>query len=382
MRHSPSESIAIASVLNLRDLGGWPTRDGGHVCRGLLFRSAALDKLQGDDMSAFAGLGIRCVFDMRTEQERSAQPDRVPEGTDQIVVDVLADSRSDARAQLLNVLAHPKEAAQVLGGGKAVALVEHSYSQLVSLPSALTAYRQFFSDLAEAEHRPALFHCSIGKDRTGWAAAAMLMLLGVPDDHVLDEFLLTNTQLLPALRPMLDQFEAGGGDPELLTLVLGARERVPRGFARRNAEQVRDHRGVFHRRARHRRWHSTNAPYGVRRARRLVGPSLAMPFAAIQRSSPEVSTPAAISGALNSRIVSAKAASKRAFRASVSLRGCTVGARRSWAGACPTTCTSRRPTPWPAERYGSAGPKYMVPTGGAHCPSLPLTRATVQAPAP
>ena len=72
------ESIAIATVPNLRDLGGCPTRDGRRVRRKLLYRSTQLDQLAGADLAAFAALGIRSVYDLRTETERTARPDRLP----------------------------------------------------------------------------------------------------------------------------------------------------------------------------------------------------------------------------------------------------------------------------------------------------------------
>jgi protein-tyrosine phosphatase len=63
----PGQNIPIGAVPNLRDLGGWPTKDGGRVRWGVLYRSTELDKLQGADMDAFAKLGIRTVYDLRTE---------------------------------------------------------------------------------------------------------------------------------------------------------------------------------------------------------------------------------------------------------------------------------------------------------------------------
>jgi protein-tyrosine phosphatase len=216
----PGESIAIATVPNLRDLGGWPTRGGGRVRWGLLYRSTELDKLAGADMAAFAALGIRSVYDLRTEAERSAQPDRLPPGTEYVVADVVVDSADAAPAQLFKVAKDPKAAEALLGGGKGLALFEKGYREIVSLPSASAAYRRLFSDLTLGEHRPALFHCTTGKDRTGWAAAALLTLLGVPDDLVMQEYLLTNTELLPAEQPLLDRFKALGGDPEVLRPVL------------------------------------------------------------------------------------------------------------------------------------------------------------------
>ena len=216
IEREPGQSIAIASVPNLRDLGGWPTRGGGRVRWGLLYRSTELSRLEGADMAAFAALGVRSVYDLRTEVERKAQPDRLPQGTEYVAADVLADLADAAPAQLLDVATDPQAAEALLGGGKGPALFAKAYREIVSLPSAGVAYHRLFSDLTREEHRPALFHCTGGKDRTGWAAAALLTLLGVPDDQVMQEYLLTNTELLPAEQPLLDRFKALGGDPEVL----------------------------------------------------------------------------------------------------------------------------------------------------------------------
>jgi protein-tyrosine phosphatase len=70
---------------------------------------------------------------------------------------------------------------------------------------------------------PALFHCTTGKDRTGWAAAALLLFLGVPQGAVLADYLLSGPRLAPVVRPLIDTFAARGGDPELLRPLLEVR---------------------------------------------------------------------------------------------------------------------------------------------------------------
>jgi protein-tyrosine phosphatase len=220
---APGQCIEMTAVPNLRDVGGYETRDGGRVRRGRLYRSTELDKLAGDDVATFERLGIRTVYDMRTKEEREAQPDRLPPGAELVVVDVLADAQGAAPAQLMRVLSDPAAAEQLLGGGKAVELFVHGYRDIVALPSALAAYRRFFSDVAGAENTPALFHCTTGKDRTGWAAAALLTLLEVPDDVVMEDFLLSSGYLLSSYQPVVDRFASIGGDPELLQPVIGVR---------------------------------------------------------------------------------------------------------------------------------------------------------------
>ena len=109
----------------------------------------------------------------------------------------------------------------MLGAGKAVQMFERGYREIVSLPSALGAYREFFTAIAQDADRPALFHCTTGKDRTGWAAAATPLLLGVSEEDVLYDYELTNRDLLPAMKPMFEHFRAAGGDPHRLEPVLG-----------------------------------------------------------------------------------------------------------------------------------------------------------------
>lgn len=214
----------ISAVPNMRDLGGWQTREGTRVRSSLLYRSSALDKLSGDNESVFVELGIGHVYDLRIEEERATRPDRVPPNTEYVVVDILKDAAEAAPAQLAKLSSDPRLAEELLGGGKALVLFEAGYREIVTLPSALAGYRRLFSDLSRSKYRPALFHCTGGKDRTGWAAASILMLLGVPDEVVMQEYLLTNEQLVPASKPIFDKFQAMGGDPELLMPVYGVRE--------------------------------------------------------------------------------------------------------------------------------------------------------------
>lgn len=221
----PGRPIGIGSVPNLRDVGGWPTAGGGRVRAGLLYRSVDLSGLADADLDAFEALGIRTIYDLRTAAERQQAPDRLPDGAAYVSLDVLADAVRSAPATLSDVLADPALAAKLLSDGRAVTMFEGAYRQIVSSDSGRAAYRALYLDIADPARRPALVHCQTGKDRTGWAAAALLWLLGVPDDLVMADYLLTNAQLLPALQPKFDAFAARGGDPELLMPVFGVRER-------------------------------------------------------------------------------------------------------------------------------------------------------------
>jgi protein-tyrosine phosphatase len=79
---TPGERIDMPTVPNMRDIGGYPTADGGYVRTGRLYRSVELNHLAGIDLQRFAELRIRTVFDMRTAAERAAAPDVVPPGAE------------------------------------------------------------------------------------------------------------------------------------------------------------------------------------------------------------------------------------------------------------------------------------------------------------
>ena len=217
----PGAVIPIPGVPNLRDLGGWPTAGGGRVRRGLLYRAAEPFTLDDEGRTEFAALGVRTVYDFRSEAECERKPDTVPDGARRVLVDVMADSTHGAPVHVAQLLDDPKVADEMLASGKSVFLFERGYRELVDLPSAHANYRRFFTGIADPQTRPALFHCTTGKDRTGWAAATLLMLLGVSDDDVMREYLLTNEELMPVMKQVLDKFAAVGGDPELLLPVVG-----------------------------------------------------------------------------------------------------------------------------------------------------------------
>ena len=96
----PGLSLGIASVPNLRDLGGYETNDGATVVHGLVYRSNQLSPISPEDMKEFAKLGLRNDYDLRTEAERTPLPDQLPEGVNNVWLDVLKDATGSAPTNL------------------------------------------------------------------------------------------------------------------------------------------------------------------------------------------------------------------------------------------------------------------------------------------
>ncbi|MBO3102171.1 tyrosine-protein phosphatase [Cellulomonas fengjieae] len=209
------------AVTNLRDLGGRPTADGGRVATGVAYRSAELAAPSVATDAALADLAVRTVVDLRTQAERSARPDHVPAGATLVELDVLADLPQGPAAQLpallvggrVDALARLDLAAQMLT----------VYRQLVVGDAARRGYAALVRIVIDPQRQPVLFHCTAGKDRTGWAATILLLAAGVDQAGVLEEFLAVNPAVRETFAPLLQQFGAAGGDPDLLRPMLEVR---------------------------------------------------------------------------------------------------------------------------------------------------------------
>ncbi|MGG8409818.1 tyrosine-protein phosphatase [Streptomyces sp. 12297] len=220
MTATPSTTVA-----NLRDLGGTPLPGGRTVRSGLVLRSGQLDRMDPAADPAVASLGLRTVIDFRTDAERDDHPDRVPEGAVLVVANVLADKVSSgempAAAQLKHILSDPAVAERQLGGGKAEALFAQTYRSFVSSSSGQAAYRTLLTELAAPDAGPLLFHCTAGKDRTGWGATVILSLLGADEETVMAEYLSVNPAVRQAFAPLIEGFTASGGDPDIALALIG-----------------------------------------------------------------------------------------------------------------------------------------------------------------
>jgi protein-tyrosine phosphatase len=219
----PGTSLGIASVPNLRDVGGYATADGSLVRRGIAYRANQLNPISADDMQKIAALGLKNDFDLRTIAEREAKPDELPPNVKVVSLNVLGDGAGTVPINLEQLFSDPKQTDEMLGGGRAADLLLKAYREFITLPSANAAYRELFLNLGDPKQLPSIYHCTAGKDRTGWASAALLTLLGVPQQAVYADYLKSNEYVLPVYKPYIDQFVASGGDPAILQDLMGVK---------------------------------------------------------------------------------------------------------------------------------------------------------------
>ncbi|MEY2617264.1 MAG: hypothetical protein RL522_266 [Pseudomonadota bacterium] len=178
----PHPDLNLAAPSNFRDLAA-PVRPQVPLRWRTLFRSDHLGSLNGEDALAIQTLGVRRVIDFRGEQERLSAVCAVPG------VRVHALSIEPTIVQVLSDLL---AAGQTLTPGDVVLHMQDTYRGFVR--DNTRRFREFFGLLLESDE-PTVFHCTAGKDRTGFAAALVLHALGASRTQILDDYLLTNQRL-------------------------------------------------------------------------------------------------------------------------------------------------------------------------------------------
>ncbi|MER5777281.1 tyrosine-protein phosphatase [Streptomyces sp. NPDC002039] len=185
--------IPLQGAVNVRDLGGYRTWTGGQVRQGLVYRSDALGKLTAADLTTVSGLGLRKVVDFRIPME--VQYD----GADKLPAGLLPTARpvSDLGlyATLVGAIASgdPATQEQMLGGGRAEAYMRDIYRTFVTSPENRAQFATTLREIADGGQGPLLYHCTSGKDRTGWMSYVLLRALAVPEDTAERDYLASNT---------------------------------------------------------------------------------------------------------------------------------------------------------------------------------------------
>lgn len=185
--------VALHGALNFRDVGGFFAADGRKVRRGVLFRSDALSRLTDEDLRTIDRLGLQTIVDLRTAQERSSEPDRLPPGSSVRCVHLPMRDPTipDSRLRLLVRLAYHGASTDF------DALLRKHYAAFAfQCTDSVGALMRLLADQASL---PALVHCTAGKDRTGFTMAVLLLSLGVPAEDVLADHVISNELLRPLI---------------------------------------------------------------------------------------------------------------------------------------------------------------------------------------
>lgn len=169
-----SKPIDLTGAKNVRDLGGYNTKEGKTTKSHSLLRADALHILTEEDCKKLYDYGVRCIIDLRSKEEAQREPDRLPmvyDDVEYLQVPIQDHVRTNRYFEEF-----PPSMWEL-------------YRWL--LDDSKESFRTIFKTMAKYENDCVMFHCSGGKDRTGTIAMLLLKLVGVDNETIIGDYAAT-----------------------------------------------------------------------------------------------------------------------------------------------------------------------------------------------
>jgi protein-tyrosine phosphatase len=177
--------LSLQGTPNFRDLGGYEAQDGRRLKWGKLYRSSKLSALTDVDINYVKRLGLTLICDFRQVLEQELEPTILgAEGSHTIASLPVTPGSSSSFMENLH---------------KGIIAVDDSAGFMEDINrdfvvNQMPQYAEMFQLLLVGDQQ-LLIHCASGKDRTGFGAALILDVLGVSEEAIVDDYLLTNKYL-------------------------------------------------------------------------------------------------------------------------------------------------------------------------------------------
>ena len=186
--------FAFEGCFNFRDIGGYLTKEGKKIKKGIYFRTGRQDRMSEKDLAELKNLKISTQIDLRKPEEILDQGKGPLEnmGADYINIPIIPDGGSDQLSRLVGDTG--------ISGKRYLGYLEFGPE----------SWLKIFEILANKDSLPLVLHCTAGKDRTGVSTAFLLSVLGVDRDLIEADYKLTNLDT----GRQADFIENSGGFPE------------------------------------------------------------------------------------------------------------------------------------------------------------------------
>lgn len=206
LRQQQRRDLVWDGCLNVRDLGGLPTRDGGETRFGAVVRADSVRQLSENGWRALTEHGVGTVIDLRGHHEREEDPPaELP--VEVVYIPFLSGDEAERDALGKELEAAAVAAPDVAVGTRDVYLIFLDRFR----PNVAAAVRA----VADARAGGIVIHCVGGKDRTGLLVALLLHLAGVQDEDIAADYALSEERLRTRHESW---FAAAGTEEELMRL--------------------------------------------------------------------------------------------------------------------------------------------------------------------
>jgi protein-tyrosine phosphatase len=195
-----ADAPRLATVDNFRDVAG--TGAGyatprGTVHKGVFYRSNAIVPNDAD-LATLSAVGLTTAYDLRGPDEIAQKADRLPAGVAYVNIPILAGNVNELVARIHS----PEDARQEM---------RKMNRDFVTGAVERAGFAQLLTSLAETDGAQ-VFHCTAGKDRTGWTSYLLLTIAGVDAQTIMDDYLLTNEYTAESMAKTLAYLRQTQGD--------------------------------------------------------------------------------------------------------------------------------------------------------------------------
>ena len=236
------------SISNARELGGYKTRDGKTVRKGVLLRTASLTEASQEELaSLIEKYKLAAIIDLRASYELAEEPEPVVEGVAQYNFHIMDEMvMAERAAGISDLLKDPnvnpiKRMTAILEAG---VISDQMYVEFLQGETGKEGFREFFRVLLETpEGNAVLWHCTNGKDRTGVAAMLLLGVLNVDEETIMEDFMLTNTFFESEISAMREQLEKYIQDKAMLEELLVAGRGVHAPYMQNAIDYIKENYG-------------------------------------------------------------------------------------------------------------------------------------------
>lgn len=185
--------LPLEGGFNFRDMGGYQTASGQSVKWGKVFRSDEMHHLTPADLDYLNRIPLLTIVDFRSEKEIEGTPDKKPASVKNRYELTISPGNHSNISSISE-----------LTGEYGEDFMQEINRSFVTDSMIIERYKTFFTLLQDENQVPLLFHCTAGKDRTGMAAALFLASLGVDEETIFEDYMLSNKYLEDKYKAIID----------------------------------------------------------------------------------------------------------------------------------------------------------------------------------
>lgn len=213
--------LRFEGITNFRDLGGYEAAGNRRVKWGVLYRSGAFNETSRADLTALQKLELTTLIDFRSSAEKEEEPSVLPDPAGFRVIEI--PTLDDGNKAMVGEIMERIESGNFDGFDPNAAMLDANRQFAGTFTPQ---FREFIHIILDEKSRPVVWHCSAGKDRTGFAAAILLRILGVSPDTVMADYMESKAHALAGRKNDLRLLRLFKGDEaaDKLTVMMGVEE--------------------------------------------------------------------------------------------------------------------------------------------------------------